>query len=230
MRRILVPRDPNHAQGNRQRGVALALKIVLDRLVAGIGLLAAAPLLAGIEATIRATMGRPVFFVQQRPGVHGKPFKLVKFRTMRNALDAAGRPLPDEQRLSSIGRALRATSLDELPQLWNVLRGELSLVGPRPLLMQYLPRYSPEQARRHDVVPGITGWAQVNGRNAVSWDEKFAMDVWYVDHWSLWLDLRILAMTASRVLLRRGISQAGHATMPEFMGRSSDAGDGPSRG
>jgi lipopolysaccharide/colanic/teichoic acid biosynthesis glycosyltransferase len=163
-------------------------------------------------------MGSPVLFVQERPGLGGRPFRLVKFRTMRHATAPDGAPLPDADRLTPLGRFLRATSLDELPQLWNVLRGELSLVGPRPLLMQYLARYTPEQARRQDVLPGITGWAQVNGRNALAWDEKLALDVWYVDHWSLGLDLKILVRTLGKVLRRDGISQRGQATMPEFLG------------
>lgn len=147
----------------------------------------------------------------------------MKFRTMRSAVGVDGKPLPDAERLTALGRFLRASSLDELPQLWNVVHGDLSLVGPRPLLMQYLPRYTPEQARRHDVLPGITGWAQVNGRNAISWDEKFARDVWYVDHWSLLLDLRILALTLLRVVRRQGIAQEGHVTMPEFTGATPNA-------
>lgn len=169
--------------------------------------------------------GRPILFRQQRPGRYAKPFMLVKFRTMVNRCDSDGMLLSDRERLTKVGRLLRATSLDELPQLWNMVRGDISLVGPRPLLMEYLSRYSPEQARRHDVMQGITGWAQINGRNALSWDEKFALDVWYVDHWSLALDLRILWLTISKVLKREGISKEGHATMPEFMGpaRSSDS-------
>jgi lipopolysaccharide/colanic/teichoic acid biosynthesis glycosyltransferase len=163
-------------------------------------------------------MGRPIFFRQQRPGRFVKPFWLLKFRTMSDRRGAGGKLLPDADRLTRIGRMLRATSLDELPQLWNVLRGDISLVGPRPLLMQYLPRYSPEQARRHDVIPGITGWAQINGRNALTWEEKFALDTWYVDNWNMILDLRILMLTLVRILRRDGISRAGHATMPEFMG------------
>jgi lipopolysaccharide/colanic/teichoic acid biosynthesis glycosyltransferase len=166
-------------------------------------------------------MGSPVLFVQQRPGLRGRGFRLVKFRTMKSAVGHDGRELPDAERLTALGRFLRATSLDELPQLWNVLRGDLSLVGPRPLLVQYLERYTPEQARRHDVLPGITGWAQVNGRNAISWEEKFALDVWYVDHWSFVLDLRILLLTIVRVLQREGIAQGGHVTMPEFMGTAA---------
>lgn len=203
---------------NAQRGVQRALKAVLDRTAAAAGLLLLSPVLGAVALAIRARMGSPVLFVQERPGLRGRPFRVVKFRTMRHALDSSGRPLPDAERLTRLGRFLRASSLDELPQLWNVLRGELSLVGPRPLLMQYLPRYTPEQARRHDVLPGITGWAQVNGRNALTWEEKFALDVWYVDHWSLALDLRILALTAARVVRRHGIAQEGHVTMPEFMG------------
>ncbi len=204
--------------GSRQRGFQLALKSAFDRGLAAIGLAVASPVLAAAAIAIRATMGPPVFFRQERPGLGGRPFRIVKFRTMRVATGPEGRPLPDAERLTRVGRFLRATSLDEVPQLWNVLRGELSLVGPRPLLMQYLPRYSQEQARRHNVRPGITGWAQVNGRNALSWDEKFALDIWYVDHRSFVLDLRILALTVLRVVRRDGVSQAGHATMPEFMG------------
>ncbi len=153
-----------------------------------------------------------------RPGYHARPFKVHKFRSMREARDAQGNLLPDQERLTRLGRFLRASSLDELPEMLNVLRGEMSWVGPRPLLMQYLPRYSPEQARRHDVLPGITGWAQINGRNALTWQDKFKLDVWYVDHWSFWLDLRILVLTVLKVLRREGISQPGHATAQEFMG------------
>lgn len=162
-----------------------------------------------------------MLFRQMRPGLHGEPFTLYKFRTMTDARDADGNLLPDAQRLTRFGRFLRSTSLDELPELWNVLKGDMSLVGPRPLLMQYLERYTPEQKRRHEVRPGITGWAQVNGRNAITWEEKFALDVWYVDNQSLWLDLRILMLTVWKVLRREAISQAGNATMTEFMGTSS---------
>jgi lipopolysaccharide/colanic/teichoic acid biosynthesis glycosyltransferase len=197
------------------------VKRIADRTVAAVGLALAAPVLLGAGLGIRATLGSPVLFRQERPGLGGRPFRVVKFRTMREAAGPDGAPLPDEARLTPLGRALRATSIDELPQLWNVLRGDLSLVGPRPLLMRYLPRYTPEQARRHDVLPGITGWAQVNGRNAISWEEKFALDLWYVDHWTLGLDLRILIMTVARVFQRSGISRDGHATMPEFMGSAS---------
>jgi len=163
-------------------------------------------------------MGSPVLFRQVRPGLHRKPFVMYKFRTMRDLRDTEGRLLPDEMRLTRVGHILRATSLDELPELFNVLKGEMSLVGPRPLLMEYLELYTPEQARRHEVKPGITGWAQVNGRNAITWEEKFKLDVWYVDNWSLGLDLKILALTLIKVLKREGISADGHATMPEFRG------------
>jgi lipopolysaccharide/colanic/teichoic acid biosynthesis glycosyltransferase len=202
----------------RQTGWQLGVKRVLDLGLASAGLLAAAPVLLAAGLAVRMTLGPPVLFVQQRPGRGGRPFRLVKLRTMRAAAGPDGRPLPDAERLTRLGRFLRATSIDELPQLWNVLRGDVSLVGPRPLLVQYLSRYSPEQARRHDVLPGITGWAQVNGRNAISWEDRFALDVWYVDHRSLALDLKILAMTVARVFQRSGISREGHATMPEFTG------------
>ena len=202
----------------RQAGVPLFAKKLFDRTVAAVGLAIASPVIAATAAAIAASMGRPVLFRQQRPGLHGAPFELVKFRTMRDAIGADGRPLPDAERLTRVGKFLRATSLDELPQLWNVLRGELSLVGPRPLLMQYLARYNREQARRHEVMPGLTGWAQIHGRNQVDWEERFALDVWYVDHWSPWLDLRILAETVLTLVRREGISRAGHATMYEFMG------------
>lgn len=167
-------------------------------------------------------MGRPVLFRQERPGFGGRPFTVLKFRTMSEALGSDGELLPDDQRLGRFGRFLRATSLDELPGLWNVVKGDMSLVGPRPLLMAYLDRYSPEQARRHEVKPGITGWAQVNGRNALTWHEKFELDVWYVDHVSVWLDAKILALTLWNVVCRRGISAEGHATMPEFMGSNDE--------
>lgn len=192
---------------------------IRDVLVAGVLSLLTLPLAAITALLVRLRMGRPVLFRQVRPGRYGTPFELVKFRTMRH-LDPAQQLLTDEQRLTPLGRALRATSFDELPTLWNVLRGDMSLVGPRPLLMAYLDRYTPDQARRHEVKPGITGWAQVNGRNAVSWEEKLAMDVWYVDHRSIGLDARILALTVLTVLRRDGISADAHATMPEFLGSS----------
>jgi len=180
-----------------------------------------APLMGLIALAVRVHLGAPVLFCQVRPGLGGKPFTLCKFRTMTDARDAEGDLLPDAQRLTRFGRFLRSTSLDELPELWNVLKGEMSLVGPRPLHMRYLDRYTPEQARRHEVRPGITGWAQINGRNALTWEEKFALDVWYVDHWKLWLDLRIIALTLWKTLRREGISQPGQATMEEFMGSAA---------
>ena len=194
------------------------MKRLFDLLASAIGLLLLAVPLALLAWQVRRKLGSPVLFTQLRPGLHGKPFRMVKFRTMTDARDASGALLPDAQRLTPFGRFLRASSLDELPELWNVLRGEMSLVGPRPLLMEYLPLYSPEQARRHEVRPGITGWAQVNGRNAISWAGKFALDVWYVDHRSLWLDVRILWLTVRKVLVRDGISAPGDATMPRFEG------------
>ncbi len=200
------------------RQVSLAVKRALDIVVAALGLVLLSPLLLLIAVAIATTLGRPVFFRQVRPGLHGAPFTLVKFRTMREAFSPDGRPLPDGERLTRLGSFLRQLSLDELPQLWNVLRGDLSLVGPRPLLMEYLPLYTPEQARRHEVRPGITGWAQVNGRNALSWEERFALDVWYVDNWSLWLDAKILVKTVAKVLKREGISGGGVPTMTPFTG------------
>lgn len=179
------------------------------------------PLLLLLGLLIRFRLGSPVLFRQTRPGRHGLPFEMVKFRTMLDAVDAQGNPLPDDQRLTRLGSFLRSTSLDELPELWNVLKGDMSLVGPRPLLMEYLPLYSPEQARRHEVRPGVTGWAQVNGRNALSWDEKFKLDVWYVDNQSLWLDIKILFLTVKKVLVREGISADGEATMSKFKGPGS---------
>ena len=203
-----------------QRGWQLAVKRVVDRVAGGVALVAALPVLATTAAAIRVTLGSPVLFRQQRGGYRGSTFEVIKFRTMRDAVGPDGRPLPDEHRLTRFGSFLRATSLDELPQLINVVRGELSLVGPRPLVARYLERYTPEQARRHDVVPGMTGWAQINGRNAHDWPSKFRLDLWYVEHWSLWLDLKILVATVREVLRPTGVSNAGHATMPEFWGES----------
>lgn len=203
----------------RRLGRSSVLKRVLDLVGASIGLLLLSPLMAFIALLIRFTMGPPILFRQVRPGLHGKPFVMYKFRTMLDLRDEQGNLLPDEKRLTPLGRFLRSTSLDELPELFNVLKGDMSLVGPRPLLMEYLDRYTPEQFRRHEVKPGITGWAQVNGRNALTWEEKFKLDVWYVDHWSLWLDLKILGLTLIKVLRREGISHGRHATMPEFRGR-----------
>ncbi|OAN47306.1 UDP-galactose phosphate transferase [Chloroflexus islandicus] len=193
-------------------------KRLLDLIIVIPALIMLAPVMAIIALFVRIKLGRGVFFRQRRPGLHGRPFVMLKFRTMTDARDAQGRLLPDEQRLTPFGRFLRSTSLDELPELFCVLRGEMSLVGPRPLLMQYLERYTPEQRRRHEVLPGITGLAQINGRNALSWEEKFAYDTQYVDQLSLWLDLKILALTLWKVFKREGISQPGHATAEEFMG------------
>lgn len=196
-------------------------KRLFDLIVGAILLIVTAPLIAILALLIRWRLGRPVLFRQQRPGLYGRPFTIYKFRTMTDARDRDGNLLPDAERLTPFSRFLRSTSLDELPELWNVLRGDMSLVGPRPLLMQYLSRYTPEQARRHNVKPGLTGWAQVNGRNAISWEQRFALDVWYVDHLSFWLDIKILLLTLVAVVTRRGISQPGHATIEEFMGSSS---------
>jgi lipopolysaccharide/colanic/teichoic acid biosynthesis glycosyltransferase len=187
------------------------------------GLLLAAPVMAVVAVLIAATMGRPVLFVQRRPGKGGIPFDIYKFRTMAVRHDRHNRLLPDSRRLTALGRLLRALSLDELPELYNVLKGDMSLVGPRPLLMQYLGRYSDAQLRRHEVKPGLTGWAQVNGRNAIGWEEKFKLDIWYVDHWSLGLDLKIIALTVKQVLNRDGVSHQGEATMPEFLPRAGEA-------
>lgn len=193
-------------------------KRLFDLIAVGVGMIFALPVMGVVALLVRLKLGRPVLFRQQRPGLNGEIFTLCKFRTMRDAVDREGKALPDAERLTPFGRKLRSTSLDELPELFSVLNGEMSLVGPRPLLVRYLGRYSPEQMRRHEMRPGITGWAQVNGRNALSWEEKFALDVWYVDHWSLWLDLRILWRTVWNVVRREGISGGGEATMREFMG------------
>lgn len=194
------------------------MKRCFDVLVAVVALLSLALPLLALALLVRIKLGKPVLFAQIRPGMHGKPFRMVKFRTMTDARGPDGALLPDAERLPSFGRFLRATSLDELPELWNVLKGDMSLVGPRPLLMEYLPLYSTEQARRHDVRPGVTGWAQINGRNALSWEEKFELDVWYVAHQSFALDIKILWRTARKVLVREGISAAGEATMSRFTG------------
>lgn len=192
-----------------------------DLALAAAGLVVLSPVIGVLALLVRKQLGAPVLFRQQRPGLGGRPFTILKFRTMTDGRDAQGHLLPDAERLTSFGRFLRSSSLDELPELWNVIRGDMSLVGPRPLLMQYLPRYTPEQARRHEVRPGITGWAQVNGRNAVSWEQKFALDVWYVDNMSLILDLRIIAATVGKALKREGINEPGQATAQEFMGSNS---------
>lgn len=195
-----------------------ASKRIFDLLLAVLGLVILSPILLLATVLVRIYHGSPVIFTQKRPGFKGTPFYIYKFRTMTDARDENGNLLPDADRLTRLGRFFRSSSLDELPELFNVLRGEMSIVGPRPLLMQYLERYSPEQARRHDVLPGITGWAQVNGRNTIAWEDKFRLDVWYVDNWSVWLDIKIIFLTVWKVFKREGISQLGHATAEEFMG------------
>jgi sugar transferase EpsL len=193
-------------------------KRLFDLLVTTLGLIIILPLMLVLSLLVWLFLGFPILFRQQRPGYKGRPFITYKFRTMTNRTGSDGSLLPDTERLPPFGRFLRSTSLDDLPQVFNVLRGEMSLVGPRPLLMQYLKRYTPEQMRRHDVLPGITGWAQINGRNALDWEEKFRLDVWYVDHWSFFLDLKILFLTPWKVFKREGINQPGHATVEEFKG------------
>jgi len=194
------------------------MKRTIDILGSAFGLLLFSPVMCVVAAWVRLRLGSPILFRQVRPGLGGQPFQMLKFRTMLDAVDAAGQPLPDGERMTGLGRFLRSSSLDELPELWNVLKGDMSLVGPRPLLMEYLPLYSPQQARRHDVRPGVSGWAQINGRNSVSWDDKFAMDVWYVQNQSLLLDLQIIALTVIKVVKRDGISAAGEATVSKFAG------------
>ena len=194
------------------------MKRLMDCLFASLGMLLLSPLLILIAVLVRTRLGSPVLFRQARPGLLGHPFMMLKFRTMTDTRDREGKLLPDRERITALGHFLRATSLDELPELWNVLRGDMSLVGPRPLLMEYLPLYTSEQARRHEVRPGITGWAQVNGRNAISWEDKFRLDVWYVDNQSFWLDLRIMFLTIVRVVTGSGVSAPGEATMPRFTG------------
>lgn len=200
-------------------GCSKLIKSILDKLVAAIALLFFSPILLTVAIAIYIRMGRPIFFTQPRPGKDSKIFSFYKFRTMTDERDVDGNLLPDAQRLTTVGQFLRKTSLDELPQLWNVLKGDMSLVGPRPLLVRYLNRYTPEQARRHQVKPGITGWVQVNGRNNRAWEEKFKLDVWYVDNWSLLLDLKILFLTVFKVLQQDGISQEGYTTSEEFQGQ-----------
>lgn len=199
----------------------MTVKRVFDLLVACVTLILLSPVLFVVAVLIQLKLGSPVLFHQVRPGLHGKPFMMHKFRTMIETNDTNGASLADEKRLSPFGRVLRASSLDELPELWNVFKGDMSLVGPRPLLMEYLPLYSPDQARRHEVRPGITGWAQINGRNALSWEDKFRLDVWYVDHRSFWLDMKILWLTFHKVLVRDGINTASDALMPRFTGSIS---------
>jgi lipopolysaccharide/colanic/teichoic acid biosynthesis glycosyltransferase len=197
------------------------LKGLFDILASSLGLLLLSPVIAIVAWQIRRKLGSPVLFRQVRPGLDGKPFEMIKFRTMRDAVDAQGNPLPDSERMTPFGSFLRSSSLDELPELWNVLKGDMSLVGPRPLLMEYLPLYSPEQYRRHEVRPGVSGWAQVNGRNALSWEDKFKLDVWYVDNRSFWLDLKVIFLTLKKVVVREGISAEGEATMSKFTGEKS---------
>lgn len=198
-------------------------KRLFDIIASASGLIFLSPVFLILIYLIRKNLGEPVFFTQERPGKDGKPFKMIKFRSMRDAVDKDGNPLPDSERLTPFGKKLRATSLDELPELWNVLKGEMSLVGPRPLLISYLPLYNEFQNRRHEMRPGVTGWAQVNGRNALSWDEKFAHDIWYIDHYSFWLDMKILFLTVKKVFIKEGISAEGEATMPYFTGNDTDA-------
>ena len=197
-------------------------KRLFDIVASASGLIILSPVFLILVYLIRKNLGAPVFFTQERPGKDGKPFKMIKFRSMRDAVDKDGNPLPDSERLTPFGKKLRAASLDELPELWNVLKGDMSLVGPRPLLMSYLPLYNDLQFRRHEMKPGVTGWAQVNGRNAISWDEKFAYDIWYIDHFSLWFDMKILFLTIKKVFIKEGISAEGEATMPYFTGNDSN--------
>lgn len=194
------------------------MKRIFDLFFSVLGLLVLLPLILVCAILIRFKLGGPIFFCQLRPGLNGKPFKMIKFRTMRDLNDASGQPLPDALRVTSFGSFLRSTSLDELPELWNVLLGDMSLVGPRPLLLEYLPLYSTEQLRRHEVRPGITGWAQINGRNSLSWKDKFALDIWYVDNRTIWLDAKIIFLTLKKVLLREGIAAEGEVTMSKFKG------------
>ncbi|MBS0043580.1 sugar transferase [Shewanella sp. M16] len=197
-------------------------KRIFDITVSFFALVILSPIIVFIAWRIRNNLGSPVLFKQTRPGLNGKPFEMIKFRTMKDAVNSNGNPLPDVARITHFGTRLRNSSLDELPELWNVLKGDMSLVGPRPLLIQYLPLYTPEQARRHEVCPGITGWAQINGRNAISWEQKFKLDVWYVDHKSLLLDIKILLLTVKKVFIKEGISADGHVTIEPFRGNSND--------
>ena len=194
------------------------IKRLLDIIIASIALILLSPLYAFVAYKVKKNLGSPVLFRQVRPGLHGKPFEMIKFRTMKDAVDEQGNPLPDSERLTPFGQMLRSTSLDEMPELWNVIKGDMSIVGPRPLLMEYLPLYSPEQAKRHDVRPGMTGHAQVNGRNAIGWEEKFKLDTWYVENQSLRLDIKIILLTIKKAIIREGIAADGEATMPRFNG------------
>lgn len=201
------------------------LKRVLDIAIASTALVLLSPVYALVAYKVKKNLGSPVLFRQVRPGLHGKPFEMIKFRTMKDAVDAQGNPLPDSERLTPFGKMLRATSLDEMPELWNVIKGDMSIVGPRPLLMEYLPLYNAEQAKRHNVRPGITGHAQVNGRNAISWEKKFELDTWYVEHQSLWLDFKIMLKTIQKVIAKDDISAKGEATMSKFTGSSEHKND-----
>ncbi|MDP1372031.1 sugar transferase [Acinetobacter lwoffii] len=194
------------------------MKRFLDIIIASIALILLSPLYAFVAYKVRKNLGSPVLFRQVRPGLHGKPFEMIKFRTMKDAVDEQGNPLPDSERLTPFGQMLRSSSLDEMPELWNVIKGDMSIVGPRPLLMEYLPLYSPEQAKRHDVRPGMTGHAQVNGRNAIGWEDKFKLDTWYVENRSTWLDFKIMFKTVHKVLAKDDISAEGEATMTRFTG------------
>lgn len=198
------------------------LKRLLDIVIASIALVLLSPLYFYVAHKVRKNLGSPVLFRQVRPGLHGKPFEMIKFRTMKDALDEQGNPLPDSERLTPFGKMLRSTSLDEMPELWNVIKGDMSVVGPRPLLMEYLPLYNKEQAKRHDVRPGMTGYAQVNGRNAISWDEKFKLDTWYVENQSIWLDFKIMLKTVKKVIAKDDINEVGEATMTKFTGTTSE--------
>ncbi|AZN67663.1 sugar transferase [Acinetobacter haemolyticus] len=198
------------------------LKRLLDIIIASTALVLLSPLYFYVAHKVKKNLGSPVLFRQVRPGLHGKPFEMIKFRTMKDALDEQGNPLPDSERLTPFGKMLRSTSLDEMPELWNVIKGDMSIVGPRPLLMEYLPLYNKEQAKRHDVRPGMTGHAQVNGRNAISWEEKFKLDTWYVENQSIWLDFKIMLKTVKKVIAKDDINEAGEATMTKFTGSASD--------
>lgn len=198
------------------------LKRLLDIVIASTALVLLSPLYVFVAYKVKKNLGSPVLFRQVRPGLHGKPFEMIKFRTMKDAIDEQGNPLPDSERLTPFGKMLRSTSLDEMPELWNVIKGDMSIVGPRPLLMEYLPLYNKEQAKRHDVRPGMTGHAQVNGRNAISWEEKFKLDTWYVENRSLWLDFKIMLKTVKKVIAKDDINEAGEATMTKFTGSASD--------
>ncbi|MEZ8879528.1 sugar transferase [Vibrio lentus] len=198
------------------------MKRLFDTIAALFGLLILAPVILLVAWKIRKNLGSPVLFRQTRPGLNGQPFEMIKFRTMKDAVDTTGIPLPDSERMTPLGDKLRNSSVDELPELWNVLKGDMSLVGPRPLLMQYLPLYNKEQSRRHELRPGVTGWAQINGRNTLSWNDKFKLDVWYVDNRSLWLDIKIIFLTIKKVFVKEGISADGHVTIEPFKGNSSD--------